>query len=91
MYCRRGYVRSPVHRGQTCRAIFHCISRDFIHNEVETLARVYIIAVECKRILISPTQTGFFTFLKVKKCSAPGQKCFDKWRQQVRICQFPDI
>ena len=34
-----------VHSSQTCRAIFHFISQDFIHNELETLARIYIIAV----------------------------------------------
>ena len=33
-----------------------------------------VIAVECKCIPVSLTQTGL---------SAPGQNCFDKWRQQL--------
>ena len=37
--------------------------------EVETLARVYTMAVACKCILISLTSKGFFTL----KCFAPRQ------------------
>ena len=44
-----------LHRGQTSCSVFHFISREFIHTEVETLAGIYRIAVECKCILISPT------------------------------------
>ena len=31
-----------LHHGQTSRAVFRFISRDFIHNKVETRARIYI-------------------------------------------------
>ena len=34
-----------VHHGQTSQAVFRFISRDFIHIEVETVARIY--NVEC--------------------------------------------
>ena len=44
-----------LHRGQTSRAVFRFISRHFIHREVETRARMYIIAVESKCIPISLT------------------------------------
>ena len=42
---------SSTHRGQTSREVFRFISLDFIHNEVESQASIYLIAVECKCIL----------------------------------------
>ena len=48
-------AHSGFHRGQTSRAAFRFISRHFIHREVETQARIYIIAVESKCIPISLT------------------------------------
>ena len=44
-----------IHRGRTSRTVFRFISRDFIHIELEALTRIYIIAVDCKCILIFPT------------------------------------